>query len=287
MARQDFSNIKLTRGEDVFGVPDTPLVTADNIVRIPLSELHTFSKHMFQVRDDDKMTELADSIREGGVRVAGIVRTHPEGGYEILSGHRRRRAAELAGLTEMPVVIYECDDDEAMLTVVDTNFQREEKLPSEKAWSYRERNEAMNRRGKRTDLTFVQVEQKFDGAPIAVDSRKELSELTGESPSQIQRYIRLTYLIEPLIKMVDGEDENKDTLSFTVGVTLSYLTENEQWLLCEVMQGGRAKPSVNQSKEMRKLSASGELTKAAMVEILDETAEKDAKLVFKPKCIAQ
>ena len=285
MGKQDFSNIKITRAADVFGVSDAPTVeqTPHNIgVMLPLSELHTFSQHMYRVREDEEMDELVADIRRNGVIFPGLVRPRPEGGYEILSGHRRRRACERAGLTEMPMYIRDFDDDDAMLQVVSTNRQRTNVAYSEKAWAYRRERDAMKRKaGRPSKGNGDQVGPNLTGKR----STEILAEQSADSNSQIKRYIRLTYLIEPLMKMVDGEDERGDTMSFGVGVNVSYLKESEQRALHLVMQASFLSPSIKQSQELKELSERGELTDERMLEIMQNNPTQEPRIIFARKDI--
>lgn len=190
----------------------------DQIQEIPLTELHPFKDHPFRVMDDEKMREMAESVAQYGVLVPGIVRPRPEGGYEIVAGHRRKRASELAGKQTMPVIVRNMDNDEATIIMVDSNLQREKILPSEKAFAYRMKLEAMKHQGQRPVATSVPVAQKSDGKT----SRQLLAEQAGESQDQIRRYIRLTYLIPSLLQRVD---ENK--LALRPAVELSYLPDHK------------------------------------------------------------
>ena len=208
----------------------TDLIGGDNneVCEIELKELHDFKDHPFKVKDDEKMQEMVESIKKTGVLVPGVVRAKAEGGYEIIAGHRRKRACELAGLTTMPVVIRKYNNDEAVLAMIDSNLQREEILPSEKAFAYKMKLEALSHQGKAKeddseDVTSRQVVTKLR-------SDDEIGSVTGESGRQIQRYIRLTELIRPILDMVDDKK-----IKFVPAVELSYLTAKQQAILLEIM----------------------------------------------------
>ena len=211
------AKIQMTSLDALFGgaVAQT---AGGQIQEIPLTELHPFKDHPFRVMDDEKMREMAESVAQYGVLVPGIVRPRPEGGYEIVAGHRRKRASELAGKETMPVIVREMDNDEATIIMVDSNLQREKILPSEKAFAYRMKLDAMKHQGQRPVATSVPVAQKSDGKT----SRQLLAEQAGESQDQIRRYIRLTYLIPSLLQRVD---ENK--LALRPAVELSYLPDHK------------------------------------------------------------
>lgn len=189
-------NIGLKSYDDLFKTDEGR--KTEEIIPMQLSELKPFSEQPFKVLEDESMTELVESIKQSGVLSPIVARPHPEGGYEILSGHRRAKACEIAGITEIPVVVKDLDDDTAIILLVDSNLQREHILPSEKAKAYQMKLEAMNRQGKRTDLTSDQIGQKLDG----LTSRDELAKQLGESPIQIQRYIRLTNLVDKLLDSI-------------------------------------------------------------------------------------
>ena len=211
------AKIQMTSLDALFG-GTVAQAAGDQIQEIPLTELHPFKDHPFRVMDDEKMREMAESVAQYGVLVPGIVRPRPEGGYEIVAGHRRKRASELAGKQTMPVIVRNMDNDEATIIMVDSNLQREKILPSEKAFAYRMKLEAMKHQGQRPVATSVPVAQKSDGKT----SRQLLAEQAGESQDQIRRYIRLTYLIPSLLQRVD---ENK--LALRPAVELSYLPDHK------------------------------------------------------------
>lgn len=238
--------------------------TNEQIVELPLSELHPFKNHPFKVKDDDAMMETADSIRQYGVLVPAIARPCPEGGYEIIAGHRRHRASELAEKETMPVIVRSLDDDAATIIMVDSNLQREGLLPSERAYAYKMKLEAIKHQGVRTDLTSPQVGQKSGWAVNQVASD------AGASKSQVQRYIRLTELIPPLLDMVD---EKK--IAFNPAYELSFLTKEEQAQLVETMDYEQATPSLSQAQRMKKLSQIGKLTEDEILKIMSEEKKGD------------
>ena len=225
---------------------------------MPLSDLHPFEGHPFKVLDDELMEQTVESIRQIGVVSPLIVRPDPEGGYEILSGHRRLHAAQLAGLETVPVIVKEMDDDAAIIFMVDSNLQRENILPSERAFSYKMKLEAMKHQGQRGDLTSDQVGQKS----WAVN---QLADDANESKTQVQRFIRLTNLIPEILDMVD---EKK--IAFNPAVELSYLKPSEQKKFLEAMDYAQASPSLSQAQRLKKLSQEGGCTLDAMCEVMNE-----------------
>ena len=228
------------------------------ITNIPVEKLKPFPNHPFQVRDDDSMRETVESIKTYGVLQPAIVRPSKDGDYEILSGHRRKRACELAGRKTIPAIVRELDDDAAIIFMVDSNLQRENILPSERAAAYKMKMEALKRQGVRTDLTSSQVETKLR-------SDQKVAEEAGESRAQIQRYIRLTELQPELQQMVD---EKK--MAFTPAVEISYLKPDEQRMLLDTISSEQATPSLSQAQRLKKLSQSGELTDDSMLSIMSE-----------------
>lgn len=236
----------------------------EKVIELPLAELHPFKNHPFKVKDDDAMMETADSIRQYGVLVPAIARPRPEGGYELIAGHRRHRACELAEKETMSVIVRDLDDDAATIIMVDSNLQRESLLPSERAFAYKMKLEAIKHQGARTDLTSVQVEQKLS-------ARDKVAKDAGEkSGIQVTRYIRLTELIPPLLDMVD---EKK--IAFNPAYELSFLTKEEQTQLVETMDYEQATPSLSQAQRMKKLSQAGKLTEDAMLAIMSEEKKGD------------
>lgn len=228
---------------------------------MPLSDLHPFEGHPFKVLDDELMEQTVESIRQIGVVSPLIVRPDPEGGFEILSGHRRLHAAQLAGLETVPVIVKEMDDDAAIIFMVDSNLQRENILPSERAFSYKMKLEAMKHQGERGDLTSGQVGQKSVGTV----SRDIVAEQAGDSSRNVQRFIRLTNLIPEILDMVD---EKK--IAFNPAVALSYLKTSEQKEFLEAMDYAQASPSLSQAQRLKKLSQEGGCTLDAMCEVMNE-----------------
>ena len=253
-------NISLTPYDDIFSTEESRAESMRETIRdIPLAELHPFKDHPFKVVDDERMEETAASVREYGVLVPGIARPRPEGGYEIIAGHRRKRASELAGKETMPVIVRNLDDDAAVIIMVDSNLQRENILPSERAKAYKMKYEAIKHQGLRTDLTSGQLGQKLRR------SLDEVAASTGESVKQVQRFIRLTQLEPPLLDMVD---ERK--IAMNPAVELSYLKPEEQRQLLEAIDLQQATPSLSQAQRMKKFSQEGRLTFDVMDAILSE-----------------
>ncbi len=228
---------------------------------MPLSDLHPFEGHPFKVLDDELMEQTVESIKQIGVVSPLIVRPDPKGGFEILSGHRRLHAAQLAGLETVPVIVKEMDDDAAIIFMVDSNLQRENILPSERAFSYKMKLEAMKHQGERGDLTSGQVGQKS----IGTVSRDIVAEQAGDSSRNVQRFIRLTNLIPEILDMVD---EKK--IAFNPAVELSYLKPSEQKEFLEAMDYAQASPSLSQAQRLKKLSQEGGCTLDAMCEVMNE-----------------
>ena len=248
------------------------------IREIPLIDLHPFRNHPFKVKDDEAMEKLVESIKENGVLVPAMARPLEGGGYELVSGHRRKRAAEIAGLSSMPVIIREIDDDDAVISMVDVNLQREVILPSEKAFSYKMKMEALKHQGKRSDIqqaTSVQFGQKLD-------ARKKVAEDAGESSTQVQRYIRLTNLDTRLLDMVDQKE-----IGLNQAVELSYLNRTEQKSLASVLRELCVKPSIAQAARIRNLSRDGHCTKDAIYAVLKEEPPKTRKIVIRQDKLAE
>ena len=243
----------------------------ESVREIPLSEITDFPNHPFQVRMDEKMTEMADSIRQYGVLVPAIVREKSEGGYEMVSGHRRKAACELAGTQSLPCIVRNLTDDEAILIMVDSNLQREQILPSEKAFAYKMKLEAMKRQGQRTDLTSVPLAQKLN-------SRAELGKTVGESQDQVRRFIRLTYLIPELLELVDN-----GKMALRPAVELSYLPEQEQRTLLETIECEECTPSFAQAMKLRKFSQEGKLNEDVILSIMQEEKPNQKEQFRMPK----
>ena len=230
----------------------------EKVQEIPLEELHPFAHHPFKVLDDDRMKDTADSIREYGVLVPAIARPRPDGGYELIAGHRRKRGCELAGLKTMPVIVRELDDDAATIMMIDSNIQRENILPSERAFAYQMKLEALKHQGLRSDLTSCQV-----GTKLRADEK--LAQSSNESARTVQRFIRLTNLIPALLDMVDSKK-----IAFNPAVELSYLTQEEQGKLVDTMESEQATPSLSQAQRLKKFSQEGKLTEESMLAIMSE-----------------
>ena len=238
---------------------DTPTPVTEQVVEIPLAQLHPFEGHPFKVQDDDAMLEMAESIRQYGVLVPGIVRPDPDGGYEMIACHRRHRASQLAGKETIPVIVRNMDDDAAIIIMVDSNLQRENILPSERAFAYRMKLDAMKHQRKRDAALLAQVGTKPERAD------ELLAQQVGSSRNQVQRYIRLTELIPQLLDMVD---EKK--IALNPAYELSFLKKSEQEMLLMTMDYEQATPSLSQAQRMKKLSQEGTLTEDAMLEIMSE-----------------
>lgn len=244
-----------------------PVKKSERVQVIPLSELHPFKNHPFRVVDDEAMQRTVESVAQFGVLAPALARPRSEGGYELVAGHRRMRASELAGLETMPVIIRQMDDDTATIAMVDSNLQRETLLPSERAFAYKMKMEAMKHQGERTDLTSGQLGRKSDGK----ESRELIAEQTGESARQVQRFINLTNLIPELLDMVDRKE-----IAFNPAVELSFLKKEEQKGFLEAMDYGQSTPSLSQAQRIKKLSQAGMCTQEAMNTIMNE--EKKSEL---------
>ena len=256
-------NIVLKSVDDIFQTEENRAdAQRERVQEIPLDQLKPFRNHPFKVRDDQRMLDTVDSIREYGVLVPAIARPNPEGGYELISGHRRKRGCEMAGLQTMPVIIRDLDDDAAVLVMVDSNIQREELLPSERAFAYKMKLEALKHQGARSDLTSMQVAQKLSVQKVGDDA--------GVSKDQVRRFIRLTELISELLDMVD---ERK--LAFNPAVEVSYLKRDEQRMLLEAMDAEQTTPSLSQAQRLKKFSQEGRLTEEAMSAIMSEEKKSD------------
>ena len=259
--------VELASVDDLFSTEESRAdAQRERVMEIPLSELHPFKNPPFKVKDDEAMMETADSVRQYGVLVPAIARPDPDGGYELVAGHRRHRASELAEKETMPVIVRDLDDDAATIIMVDSNLQRESLLPSERAFAYRMKLDAMNHQGKRADLTCGQVGHKSAGQK----SRDLLAEQTGESARNIQRYIRLTELIPELLDMVD---ERK--IALNPAYELSFLKKEEQRDLLDAMDSEQSTPSLSQAQRLKKYSQEGHLTLDMMRVIMGEEKKSD------------
>lgn len=245
-----------------------PVKKSERVQEIPLSELHPFKNHPFRVVDDEAMQRTVESVAQFGVLAPALARPRPEGGYELVAGHRRMRASELAGLETMPVIVRQMDDDTATIAMVDSNLQRETLLPSERAFAYKMKMEAMARRaGRPSKENSGQVGRDFQGK----ESREIIAEQTGESVRQVQRFINLTNLIPELLDMVDRKE-----IAFNPAVELSFLKKEEQQGFLEAMDYGQSTPSLSQAQRIKKLSQAGMCTQEAMNTIMNE--EKKSEL---------
>lgn len=272
-------NIQLASYDDLFKTDEERQADAqERVQNLPLDKLEPFPNHPFKVIDDDKMLETVESIKERGVLVPILVRPKNDGNFEIVSGHRRHHASQLAGLNEIPAIVREMDDDTAILLMVDSNLQREELLPSEKAFAYKMKLDAMKRQGQRTDLTCARIAHKFDG----MKSRDILAEEVGESKDQIRRYIRLTYLVLDLLDRVDNK-----TMAFNAAVEVSYLTQPEQLMLCDAIEREECTPNLSQAKRLKQYSQDGKLDENVMDAIMTEEKPIEDKLVLKGDVLAK
>ena len=256
--------VELASVDDLFSTEESRAdAQREKVLEIPLSELHPFKDHPFKVKDDEAMMETADSVRQYGVLVPAIARPDPEGGYELVAGHRRHRASELAGKETMPVIVRDLDDDAATIIMVDSNLQRESLLPSERAFAYKMKLEAVKHQGARTDLTSRQVGGKLEMADV-------IGAKAGDSGRQVQRYIRLTELIPKLLDMVD---EKK--IAFNPAYELSFLKKEEQVQLLDAMDSEQATPSLSQAQRLKKFSQEGHLSLDVMRAIMGEEKKSD------------
>lgn len=242
----------------------------EQVQQIPLSEIRPFKNHPFKVADDDLMQQTIDSIMQVGVLNPAIIRPAPEGGYEMVAGHRRLHAADLAGLKTIPAIVRNLDDDEAVILMVDSNLQRETISPMERAQAYKMKLEALKHQGKRVDLTCDQVGHKLDSKK----SIQKVAEDAGESKTQVQRYIRLTELLPEVQKKVDSKE-----IAFSPAVELSYLTHDEQKQFLDAMDYSQNTPSLSQAQRLKKLSREGKCTKEAMRSIMSEEKKEEQERI--------
>ena len=258
------SNINLKPLDDLFSTEESRAdAQREKVQEIPLGELHPFRNHPFKVKDDAAMQDTVESVREYGVLVPAIARPDPDGGYELIAGHRRHHASELAGKETMPVIVRDLDDDAATIIMVDSNLQREELLPSERAFAYKMKLEAIRHQGKRQELTSSQVGMKLQALDI-------VGQQAGDSRNQVHRFIRLTELIPTLLDMVD---ERK--IAFNPAVELSYLKKEEQTLLLEAMDSEQATPSLSQALRLKKFSQQKMLSLDVMRAVMSEEKKTD------------
>ena len=268
MKRND-SKLTLKSYDDIFKTDEQRAEDAkEKVTELSLEELFPFPEHPFRVLDDDAMRDTAESVKQYGVLVPAIVRPREDGGYEIVSGHRRHRACELAGLETMPCIIRDMDDDAATIIMVDSNLQRENILPSERAKAYKMKLEALKHQGKRIEATSRQIVGKLESSDL-------IGNQTGESGRQVQRFVRLNELAQPLLEMVDDKK-----IAFNPAVELSYLKPKEQELLLTTMESEQATPSVSQAKRLKKFSQEGHLTEDSMLAIMSEEKKDVDKLTL-------
>ena len=260
------AKIRMESFDDLFGGNAAQENGAEQIISVPLTDLYTFKDHPFRVADDEKMEETAESIRQYGVLVPGIARPREGGGYEIIAGHRRRRGSELAGKTEMPVIVRNYTDDEATIIMVDSNIQREDILPSEKARAYKMKYEALKHQGKKSGKNTLDV----------------VGEAAGENAKKVQRYIWLSRLSEGLLAMVDGKK-----IGFSQGVDISFLSEEAQLWVQAVIEEKSCNVSMAQSAKIKEYGKSGELTLAMVRLILTEEKPKERKITIKSDRISE
>lgn len=256
-------SIKLTSVDDLFSTEESRVdEQREKVIDIPLSEIYDFPNHPFKVKADEAMLEMADSVKQYGILVPGLVRPKAKGGYEMIAGHRRKKASELAGNETMPCIVRELDDDEATIIMVDSNLQRENIAPSEKAFAYKMKLEALNRKaGRPSRDNYCQVGNNFEGKT----SNEIIAEKSLDSGRQIARYIRLTNILPSILEMVDEKQ-----IAFNPAVEISYLAENEQQSLLETMQSEDCTPSLAQAQRMKKLSQDGRLNTDVIFSILTE-----------------
>ena len=270
-------NISLNAYDDIFSTEESGQATQkqeemdkrEKVQMISLKELHPFHEHPFKVKDDAEMANTVDSVKQYGVLVPAIARSMEGGGYELIAGHRRHHASELAGLTEMPVIVRDLDDDAATIIMVDSNLQRETLLPSERAFAYKMKLEAIKHQGLRSDLTSDQLGQKLNARDVVAKD-------AGESSVQIQRFIRLTALIPELLDMVDNKK-----IAFNPAVELSYLKQEEQHQFIDAMESEQSTPSLSQAQRLKKFSQEEKLTPDMMIAIMSEEKKPEQdKLTF-------
>lgn len=265
--------VQLKTLDSLFGIDEEQ---TGQIMEVPINELFSFQNHPFKVLDDEKMAQTVESIRENGILVPIMVRSRQEGGYEVISGHRRRHAAEIVGLETVPVIIRELTDDEAVIAMVDANLQREEILPSEKAYAYKMKLEALKHKAGRPS--------KENSCQVGTNFRADeaMAETANESARTIQRYIRLTELLPELMEMVDGKK-----IKLNPAVEISYLSPNEQYLLIQVIDEDGIFPSLSQAQQIKKLSQDKACTKEAIHALLSVAGIKERNVVIKHEVIMQ
>lgn len=260
-ARKSLGGAGLPPLADLFSTSDERALeaqTQERVMMLPVSELHNFPGHPFQVRDDEEMEKLAESITQHGVLMPGLVRPRAAGGYEIVAGHRRKFASMKAGMREMPVIVRDMDDDTAVILMVDSNVQRENVLPSEKARAYKMKLDAMKRQGERTDLTSAGIRQKLS-------SVQKIADDAGEGKTKIQQYIKINDLIPELLEMVDGNE-----IKFNPAYELAFLRTEEQAVLYDILQAEEVTPSLSQAQRLKRASQEGRLSEQDIAAIMRE-----------------
>ncbi len=268
-------DLGMTSLDDLFSTDESRAeAQLEKVVTLNPADISDFPNHPFKVKQDEAMAEMVDSVRQYGVLVPALVRPKADGGYEMVAGHRRKCAAMLAGITEMPCIIRNLTDDEATIIMVDSNLQRETILPSEKAFAYKMKLEAMKRQGQRSDLTSAPLEPKLKGSR----SNEELAASSPDSRSQIQRYIRLTELIPPVLDMVDSSK-----IAFRPAVELSYLSKEQQQSLYDTMECEDCTPSLAQAIKMKEFSRDGKLTEEVILSIMQEEKPNQREQFKMPK----
>ena len=269
-------DLGMTPLDDLFSTDESRAeAQLEKVVTLNPADISDFPNHPFKVKQDEAMAEMVDSVRQYGVLVPALVRPKADGGYEMVAGHRRKCAAMLAGITEMPCIIRNLTDDEATIIMVDSNLQRETILPSEKAFAYKMKLEAMKRQGQRSDLTSAPLEPKLKGSRSI---NEELAASSPDSRSQIQRYIRLTELIPPVLDMVDSSK-----IAFRPAVELSYLSKEQQQSLYDTMECEVCTPSLAQAIKMKEFSRDGKLTEEVILSIMQEEKPNQREQFKMPK----
>ena len=265
----------MTPLDDLFSTDESRAeAQLEKVVTLNPADISDFPNHPFKVKQDEAMAEMVDSVRQYGVLVPALVRPKADGGYEMVAGHRRKCAAMLAGITEMPCIIRNLTDDEATIIMVDSNLQRETILPSEKAFAYKMKLEAIKRQGERTDLTSSPLDKKLKG----LTSAQQVSQKSGDSQPQIYRYIRLTELIPPMLDMVDS-----GKIAFRPAVELSYLSKEQQQSLYDTMECEDCTPSLAQAIKMKEFSRDGKLTEEVILSIMQEEKPNQREQFKMPK----
>ena len=268
-------DLGMTPLDDLFSTDESRAeAQLEKVVTLNPADISDFPNHPFKVKQDEAMAEMVDSVKQYGVLVPALVRPKADGGYEMVAGHRRKCAATLAGITEMPCIVRNLTDDEATIIMVDSNLQRETILPSEKAFAYKMKLEAMKRQGQRSDLTSTPLEPKLKGSR----SNEELAASSPDSRSQIQRYIRLTELIPPVLDMVDS-----GKIAFRPAVELSYLSKEQQQSLYDTMEFEDCTPSLAQAIKMKEFSRDGKLTVEVILSIMQEEKPNQREQFKMPK----